>query len=58
MGLVGRCLGWNGPFSISNAVQVKTNLTDGEKKEFGDLAKTALGKKLQTIGHAHTIVLG
>lgn len=45
-----------GPFSISNDTSVSTDLTDDEKKEFGDSIKIEVGKGMQIIGFVNSIL--
>lgn len=45
-----------GPFSLSNTTRSQTDLSDEEKKEFGDSVKISLGDELQIIGYVNTVL--
>lgn len=45
-----------GPFSISSNTSVSTDLSEDEKKQFGDAIKVSVGEGMQIIGFVNTIL--
>lgn len=45
-----------GPFSIGNNTSYTRNLTDQEKKEFGNAVKLSVGQGMQIIGFLNTVL--